>query len=136
MLDHYLIPLAPFVLIGIITVLFLSLILCLEHEIRVMKLRWKRGQSAQESITHKLKAQVSDLGARMLDTEQRCGVLVPPIPPKSGLNLNKRSQVIRMSQRGEQAGKIAASLNLPQREVELLLKVYGRVVSSSTDVNS
>ena len=59
-----------------------------------------------------------------------------PCPPRSGLNLNKRSQVIRMSRRGEQAEKIAASLNLPQREVELLLKVYGRVVYSSNDINS
>jgi len=136
MLDRYLIPLAPFVLVGINTVLFGSLILCLEHEIRIMKLRWKRGQSAQESVTQKLKAQVAELSARMLDTEERSGVLVPPIPPKSGLNLNKRSQVIRMSRRGEQAGKIAASLNLPQREVELLLKVYSRVVYSSSEINS
>ena len=71
----------------------------------------------------------------MLEAEERTGVLVPPAPPKSGLNLNKRSQVIRMSRRGEQAEKIAASLNLPQREVELLLKVYGRVVYNSQPVN-
>ncbi len=75
---------------------------------------------------------MAELSARVLDTEERTGVLVPPIPPRSGLNLNKRSQVIRMSRRGEQAEKIAASLNLPQREVELLLKVYSRVVYSST----
>ena len=101
-----------------------------------MNLRWKRRQTAQESITDNLKAQVAELRARMLDTEDRAQVPVPPIPPKSGLNLIKRSQVIRMSRRGEQAGKIAASLNLPQREVELLLKVYSSVVYSSTEINS
>jgi hypothetical protein len=136
MLDRYLIPLAPFVLIGINSVLCLFFFLCLEHEMRVMKLRLRRRQSAQESATHDLKAQVAELSARVLDTEERTGVLVAPIPPKSGLNLNKRSQVIRMSRRGEQAEAIAASLNLPQREVELLLKVYGRLVYSSNEVNS
>jgi hypothetical protein len=136
MLGSYLIPLAPFLLIGINSVLCLFFFLCLEHEIRIMSLRWKRRQTAQESVTNNLKAQVAQLSARMLDTEERAGVLVPPIPPRSGLNLNKRSQVIRMSRRGEQAGKIAASLNLPQREVELLLKVYSRVVYSSTEINS
>ena len=136
MLGSYLIPLAPFLLIGINSVLCLFFFLCLEHEIRITALRWKRRQTAQESVTSNLKAQMADLSARMLDTEERAGVLVPPIPPKSGLNLTKRSQVIRMSRRGEQAGKIAASLNLPQREVELLLKVYSRVVYSSTEINS
>ncbi len=136
MLGRYLIPLAPFLLIAINSVLCLFFFLCLEHEMRIMKLRWKRRQMAQESATVDLKAQVAELNARVLDTEERTGVLVAPIPPRSGLNLNKRSQVIRMSRRGEQAEKIAASLNLPQREVELLLKVYGRVVYSSNDINS
>jgi hypothetical protein len=136
MLGRYLIPLAPFLLIGIHSVLFLFFFLCLEHELRILKLRWKRRQTAQESATNDLKAQVAELNARVLDTEERTGVLVPPIPPQSGLNLNKRSQVIRMSRRGEQAEKIAAALNLPRREVELLLKVYGRVVYSSSEINS
>jgi hypothetical protein len=136
MLGRYLIPLAPFLLIGIHSVLCLFFFLCLEHELRILKLRWKRRQTAQESATNDLKAQVAELNARVLDTEERTGVLVPPIPPQSGLNLNKRSQVIRMSRRGEQAEKIAAALNLPRREVELLLKVYGRVVYSSSEINS
>ena len=136
MLARYLIPLAPFLLIGLNSVLCLFMFLCLEHEMRIMKLRWKRRQTAQESVTDDLKAHLAELSARVLDTEERTGVLVPPVPPRSGLNLNKRSQVIRMSRRGEQAEKIAASLNLPQREVELLLKVYGRLVYSSSEINS
>jgi len=103
---------------------------------RIMKLRSGRRQARQESVTDGLKAQLAELSARVMDTEERTGVLVPPSSPKSGLNLNKRSQAIRMSLRGEQAEKIAASLNLPQREVELLLKVYSRVVYSSSEINS
>ena len=136
MIGRYLIPLAPFLLIGINSVLCLLFFLCLEHEMRIMKLRLNRRQNAQQTAAEDLKAQVAELTARVLDTEERTGVLVAPTPPKSGLNLNKRSQVIRMSRRGEQAEKIAASLNLPQREVELLLKIYSRVVYSSSEVSS
>jgi hypothetical protein len=136
MLDRYFIPLAPFILIGINSLLCLVFFLCLEHEIRVLSMRSKRGQNAQESATERLKTQITELNARMRDAEQRTGVLVPPTPPKSGLNLNKRTQVIRMSRRGEQADKIAAALNLPQREVELLLKVHGQVIYSSSEVRS
>ena len=136
MLDRYLIPLAPFILIGINSLLCLAFFLCLEHEMRILTMRSKRRHKAQESATEKLKTQIAELGARVLEAEQRAGVLVPPTPPKSGLNLNKRTQVIRMSRRGEQADKIAAALNLPQREVELLLKVHGQVVYSSSEANS
>jgi hypothetical protein len=136
MLERYLIPLAPFLLIGMNSVLCLFFFLCLDHEVRVMNLRWRRRQTEQESATGELKAQMSQLSARVLDAEERTGVLVPPTPPRSGFNLNKRSQVIRMSRRGEQAEKIAAALNLPQREVELLLKVYSRSMYSSKEVNS
>jgi hypothetical protein len=136
MLGRYLIPLAPFLLIGITSVMCLFFFLCLEHEMRRMNVRWKRRQNAQESATQEMKGQIAELGARLLDAEERAGVLVAPSPPRSGLNLNKRTQVIRMSRRGEQAEKIAASLNLPRREVELLLKVHGRVVYSSAQQNS
>ena len=105
MLERYLIPLAPFLLIGMNSVLCLFFFLCLEHEMRVMNFRWRRRQTAQESATGELKAQMAQLSARMRDAEERAGILVPPTAPRSGLNLNKRSQVIRMSRRGEQAGK-------------------------------
>jgi hypothetical protein len=134
MLSRYLIPLAPFLLIGITSVLCLFFFLCLEHEMRIMNLRWKRRQNAQQSATQELKAEIAELSTRMLEAEERAGILVAPAPPKSGLNLNKRTQVIRMSRRGDQAEKIAASLNLPRREVELVLKVHGRVVYNSQPV--
>lgn len=50
--------------------------------------------------------------------------------PRAGLNLNKRSQAIRMHRRGESAEAIAAALDLPRREVDLLLKVHRIVIRS------
>lgn len=136
MLVRYLIPLAPFLLIGLNSVLSLFFFLYLHQDIRKLKSRWARRQLAVESSSGDLKTQLADLSERVLDAEERTGVLVPPTPPKSGLNLNKRAQALRMSRHGEQADKIAATLNLPRREVELLLKIHGRIVYNSTNPNS
>ena len=136
MLGQYLIQLAPFIFIGVTSIVCLFFFLCLKHEMRLLKVRWIRRQREHESAIEDLSAQVAELGTRLLDAEERTGVLVPPIPPRSGLNLNKRSQVIRMSRRGEQADHIAASLNLPRREVELLLKVHGTTGHGVTSTNS
>ncbi len=50
-------------------------------------------------------------------------VVVSAQPPKSGLNLQRRSQALRLKRRGSSASQIAATLDLPLQEVELLLKV-------------
>lgn len=42
----------------------------------------------------------------------------------SGMNINKRTQVLRLHRRGESPQAIAASLGLRRREVELLVKVH------------
>ena len=55
--------------------------------------------------------------------------LVAPVPPRSGLNLTKRSQAVRMIRRGDAPRDIAAALGLPQNEVELLAKVHGIVAA-------
>ena len=60
---------------------------------------------------------------RIRSNEDRAAVLVPPSPPRSGLNWNKRAQVIRLSRQGEKPAGIASALQLPKAEVELLLKM-------------
>jgi hypothetical protein len=48
-----------------------------------------------------------------------------PCPPASpGFNLGKRTHVLRLSRRGDAPDHIAATLHLPRREVELLLKIH------------
>jgi hypothetical protein len=44
--------------------------------------------------------------------------------PSTGLNLGKRTLVLRLSRRGDSPDHIAATLHLPRREVELLLKIH------------
>lgn len=136
MLARYLIPLAPFLLIAVISVLFMLYFLYVQHEMRAMRQGLKQNRLAHESAVAEFSGKLAELSTRLAEAEERTGVLVPPVPPKSGLNLNKRSQALRMSRRGEQADKIAAALSLPRREVELLLKVQRSVVYDSTEVNS
>jgi hypothetical protein len=78
-----------------------------------------------------VRGQLSTLEARIAEFERQPQVQAPgTFQPKMGLNLNKRSQVLRMHRRGEAAGEIATALNLPAQEVDLLLKVHRIVVSN------
>jgi len=54
---------------------------------------------------------------------------MPPIP-RAGLNLSKRSQVIRMHRNGDAPDRIAVALEIPLQEVELLIKVHRIVIAS------
>ena len=96
-------------------------------------MRLDRQQADEATSARDLKLRLEAMTLRLRDSEDRAGVLVAPEPPRSGLNLTKRSQVIRMSRRGERAENIAASLSLPRGEVDLLLKINALVVTSSTD---
>ncbi len=101
----------------------LSLFLALQAQARkqaaaVEELNRQVLQEREDSATR-----LAELESRLLSSEQRAAVLVPPTPPKSGLNLTKRAQVLRLSRQGERAAGIAAALQLPRAEVELLLKV-------------
>ena len=80
-------------------------------------------QNSQAEITQ-LQQRLAEAVAKIQDAEERAGVLVPPTSPGSGLNVSRRTQVIRMSRRGDGAETIATSLHLPKREVELVLKVH------------
>ena len=133
MLSRYLIPVAPFALIGLTSILCLLIFLRLDSQIRALKSRGMRSRAIQEAHSRDLQLRLDKLSERLRETEERTGVLIPPAPPKSGLNLNKRSQALRMLRRGEPAGSVAASLHLPHREVELLLKVQGMVLNGSRE---
>jgi hypothetical protein len=44
------------------------------------------------------------------------------------MNLSQRGQILRMHRRGESAENIAAILEVPLQEVELLLKIHQTVL--------
>jgi len=48
--------------------------------------------------------------------------------PRSGIDMNQRTQVMRRARRGERPEQIAVELGVPRNEVELLVKVHRAVV--------
>ncbi len=136
MLDPYFIPLAPYVLIALNAVLCLIFFLCLETEIRALKNAMPQQTKAGETVAADFKAKLEDLSARVQDAEERAGILAVPLPPKSCLNWNKRTQVLRLSRRGEPVENIATLLSMPRQEVELLLKVQTLILRRSEQLTS
>jgi len=93
------------------------------------------GQNARTAQT-KLAAEVQAvrqtmeaLAVQVQDAQQQARQMAPAIP-RPGLNLTRRSQALRMHRRGEPPDQIAAALEIPRQEVDLLLKVHRIVISS------
>jgi hypothetical protein len=72
----------------------------------------------------RMRESLEQLQSALHESEERTGVLVPPTPPRSGLNLNRRSQALKMYRRGDPPEQIASALGLALTEVELLVKVH------------
>jgi DNA-binding NarL/FixJ family response regulator len=70
------------------------------------------------------------LAAQIQEVHQQPAQTAVPAPPKSGLNLSKRSQALRMHRRGESPEQIAIALEIPLQEVDLLIKVHRIVLST------
>ena len=73
---------------------------------------------------------VEALSGQVQEAEQRSRVAAVPAMPKPGMNLTRRSQALRMHRRGDRADQIAAALEIPLQEVDLLIKVHRIVMSS------
>lgn len=121
--EKILLPLGYYLLLVVGLALCLYLFVLLKCEIRKLETRWTRRHQALEETIRKMQADIEDARTRLREAEERAGVLVPPVPPRSGLNLNKRTQALRMFARGSSPEQIAAALTLPENEVQLLLKV-------------
>jgi len=123
MLERYLLPLAPYLLLALVAAASLFLFASLEREIRRLKSRLRRQTGGELVSQDEFQIRLDDFNARLRETEERASIPAQAAPVKPSLNLNKRTQALRMSRRGAPAPNIAASLNLPRKEVELLLKI-------------
>ena len=89
----------------------------------------ERKQVSEES--KELQRAVESMGAQLLELRRE------PVPaatmaaqPKAGLNLSKRSQALRMHRHGDAPERIAAALEVPRQEIDLLVKVHQIVMST------
>jgi len=87
-------------------------------------------RAAPSETERELRQAVEALAAEITDLRNAAsGDPADPAGPRPGLNMSKRSQALRLHRRGESAEQIAAALQVPRQEVELLLKVHRVVLS-------
>ncbi len=89
--------------------------------------RTRNEHRALQAALGRAQAELAELSMRLLDAEQIAGAMVTPPPARSGLNLTRRAQVLRLARRGQNPSQIAAAVGIPEGEVELILKVHNLV---------
>jgi hypothetical protein len=92
--------------------------------------RVRAGLEESATATEALRKVVDDLAAQVRDIGTQAPAAALGSGPRSGLNLSKRSQVLRMHRKGDPQDQIAATLGVPLQEVELLIKVHGIVINN------
>ncbi|HLK68730.1 MAG TPA: hypothetical protein VKU19_35105 [Bryobacteraceae bacterium] len=90
----------------------------------------KTGQERCEALLESLRQSHDTLAEELRELRDQPPPLMPPGILKPGLNLTTRSQALRMHRHGESPDRIAAALNVPFQEVDLLLKVHRIVITN------
>jgi hypothetical protein len=92
--------------------------------------RARAGLEHCEATTESLQKAVDGLAAQLLYLPRQPSADAIPVVPRPGLNLSKRSQVLRMHRKGDPLDRIAAALEVPLHEVDLLIKVHHIVIKN------
>lgn len=79
------------------------------------------GAAARDSLERMetLRREIAELRTEM----DRMPGFAPAVPSGTSMNLNKRTQAIRMIRMGDGIQQIASALSLPRNEVALLIKI-------------
>ncbi|MGA2714377.1 MAG: hypothetical protein ABSG41_14815 [Bryobacteraceae bacterium] len=124
--DWILNPVTQYAVIGVGLLGSLALWITAKFELRAVRGEVSDSHGAIEGNVRELSATLNQLRAEReiegLPAAQAIG---------QGLNLTKRAHVVRMHRRGETVPSIAAALQTPANEVELILKVE-RLLNSRT----
>lgn len=116
-------------LLTLLALVFASTALCL---VRSAASGARKGRQAGDnelaSEVQTLRSELESLASQIRDVQPLQAQLAAP--PRNGLNLAKRSQALRLNRHGSSPAQIAAALELPLQEVELLLKVDRIVIGN------
>jgi hypothetical protein len=77
-----------------------------------------------------LRQVVDGLAAQLMELRTQPHSVLPPTATRAGMNLSRRSHALRLYRRGHPPDQIAAELEIPLQEVQLLLKVHQIVMSN------
>jgi hypothetical protein len=90
----------------------------------------REARRVQDAAIERLGSRLDALAARVEDVGSVPQRAAAAAAEKSGINLSRRSQALRLHRRGESPGEIAAALGIPVQEVQLLIKVHEIVMST------
>lgn len=122
MLDRslLLLPLLPSILLALGLCGILAMYFSLKRQIAVQA---RRNQRA-EALLQRLREAASSHTPQAVEPPLSEAPRLVATPPRSGMNLNRRFQVLRLLRRGEDLGHIAAALGVARTEVELVVRVH------------
>ena len=89
----------------------------------------RRRKQETETASSRITALESELAGLKREMESMPALVATPAG--AGINLNKRTQALRMMKLGEGPEHIASALSLPRKEVELLVKVQRMLLDPS-----
>jgi putative protein kinase ArgK-like GTPase of G3E family len=98
--------------------------------VKASEARAKADRETSQEANASLRTALDSLTAQFQELRNQPQVVSTPSIPKLGLNLNKRSQALRMHRRGDSPETIASTLEIPRQEIDLLLKVHQIVISN------
>lgn len=116
-------PLLPLALFVLLTAFLMAALLIMKRESYQAR---RLGAEAEARLTARLEAQQALLAHLAGEMQELRDLPRPATAAAISMNLTRRHQVLRLARNGESAAQIAATLRIPLREVELLLKLRSR----------
>lgn len=83
------------------------------------------------SEVDQLRSEISGLKSTLEELQRMQAERQAALVPQASINLTKRGQILRMSRRGETPQHISAALSLPEKEVNLTLKVHKMMLNGA-----
>lgn len=108
------------------------LFLTVKQDLRRNDVGHARAEMALETLLHEFRSELTTLRSAVKDAEAKAATLPQMSEPRPGMNVSRRSQVLRMHRRGERPEQIAAALSLPMNEVNLLVKLFSEPVARTS----
>jgi hypothetical protein len=123
MLMTLLIPLLPYLFLTASLVLLLGLLYGMNQRIRKLRAQVGKCEARLQAETAQFVNLLASLKLRIEELEAQPPAAVSTVAT-AGLNSTVRSKVLKMHQLGQAPGKISETLQVPQGEVDLLVKVH------------
>ena len=115
------------------------LFITLKRDLHLVDRKRKESAVASDAAVDVMRKEIGDFRGQLADLRRELEMmpaLGPPSANATGINLNKRTQALRMMRLGQDADSIAASLNLPRNEIELLAKIQKLILETSVPATS